>query len=236
MHDQRIVILGGTSGIGLAIAQRAAREGARVVVVSSTRTRVDAALAQLPGAEGDAVDLADAAAVAALFGRLGPFDHLAYTAGSPLTLAPLASLDLAAARGFFELRYWAALAAVRHAVPRLRPGGSITLTGGTAALRPGAGWSLGASLCGAMEALTRALAVELAPVRVNIVVPGLVDTELWSAMPAEARDTLFRTAAAALPVRRIGRPDDIAGAYLMFMASGYATGQRLVVDGGGVLV
>ena len=233
MQGKRIAILGGTSGIGLAVAQRAARGGAEVIVVSSTRARVDAAARQL-GATGYTADLGDPGAIAALFAQLGELDHLVYTAGGPLALAPLATLDLDAAHAFFEVRYFGALAAARHA--RLRTGGSITLTGGTAGIRPHAGWALGASICGAMEALTRALAVELAPLRVNIMVPGFVDTNLWAPMAADAKAEMFRASAAALPVKHVGTADEVAGAYLALMTNPYITGQRLVVDGGGTLV
>ena len=112
----------------------------------------------------------------------------------------------------------------------------IVLTSGASSRRPHPGFSIGASICGAMEALTRALAVELAPIRVNIVTPGFVDTGLWSNIPREALDKMFAEAAAKLPVGRIGTPDDIAEHYLAFMRGLYVTGQALVVDGGGVLV
>ncbi|MFT3774706.1 MAG: SDR family oxidoreductase [Minicystis sp.] len=237
LKDRRIVLLGGTSGIGLATAAAAAREGASVVVVSRTRERVERALAALPdGSQGRAVDLADEGAVRGLFEAVGPFDHLVFTAGESLQLGPVAGVDLAASRRYFELRYWGALTAVKYASPQIRPGGSIVLTGGIAALRPRAGWSLGASICGAMESLTRALAVELAPVRVNIVCPGIVRTPLWDALPEADRVALYRDAAASLPVRRVGEPEDIAQAYLFLMREGFATGQSIVVDGGAVLV
>ncbi len=132
LSGKRIVVLGGSSGIGLATAEAAAREGASVVVVSSRRAKVDEAVAKLPGAEGHAVDLTDAAAVQALFTRIGPFDHLVFTAGETLQLGPLAGTDLATARRFFDLRYWGAWLAARHGSGNIRPGGSIVLTSGLA--------------------------------------------------------------------------------------------------------
>jgi NAD(P)-dependent dehydrogenase (short-subunit alcohol dehydrogenase family) len=240
MQNQRIVILGGTAGIGLSVARRAAAAGAHVILGSHSAARVEAAVGTVRAAggsaEGHALDLRDAAAVRALFARLGPIHHLVYTAGEELLLAPLADLDLAAARRFFELRYWGALAAVKAASPSIARDGSIVLTSGASSRRPHPGFSIGASICGAMEALTRALAVELAPIRVNIVTPGFVDTGLWSNIPREALDKMFAEAAAKLPVGRIGTPDDIAEHYLAFMRGLYVTGQALVVDGGGVLV
>jgi NAD(P)-dependent dehydrogenase (short-subunit alcohol dehydrogenase family) len=153
-------------------------------------------------------------------------------------MGPLATLDLDTARRFFELRYWGAVTAVKHAAGQLRRGGSIVLTGGIAAQRPHAGWTIGASICGAMEALTRALAVELAPqgLRVNLVSPGIIETGLWSNLTDAARGELYRGVAAALPVGRVGRPADVAAIYVALMANGFATGQSYVVDGGGLLV
>jgi len=185
---------------------------------------------------GHAVDLRSQAETRALFASVGAIEHVVYTAGEELLIAPLADLDLEAARRFFEVRYWGALAAVQAAHPHLAREGSIVLTSGAAGRRPHPGFVIGASICAAMEAAARTLAVELAPIRVNVVTPGFVDTELWSNIPAEERAQMFRDAAAKLPVGRIGRPDDVAEHYLSFMRGGYVTGQALVVDGGGVLI
>jgi len=237
LEGKRIVVLGGTSGIGLATAQAAARAGAQVVVASSTKRRVQEALTTLPpGAEGHAVDLARQEQLAGFFARCDRFDHLVFTAGERLQLAPLETMDLAVARRFFELRYWSALAAANEAAPRIRPGGSIVLTSGTAMLRPQRGWALAASICGAVESLTRALAIELAPIRVNVVVPGIVRTELWSSLSETDRAAMYRQAGATLPVGRVGEAEDIAEAYLYLIGNGYTTGQSLVVDGGAVLI
>ena len=236
LKGKRIVVLGGSAGIGRAVAEQVAREGARVVVASSNPARVAAAVADLPGAEGYAVDLRAEPEVKAFFERLGAIDHLVYTAGEELVLGPLDGLDLAKARAFFELRFWGALSAVKAARPHLARDGSIVLTSGTAGLRPHAGFVIASSICGAMDAVTRTLAVELAPIRVNIVTPGFVDTDLWSNVPEAARRQMFADAAAKLPVGRIGKAADIAEHYLGFLRGGYVTGQSLVVDGGGVLV
>lgn len=137
LAGQRVVVLGGTSGIGLAVAEAAAGAGAAVTVASSRKENVDRALGRLPAdASGHVLDLTDTARVAELFDRLGEIDHLVYTAGDPLLLAPVADIDLAAARDFFAVRYFGALAAVQAAAPKLREGGSITLTSGTAGPRP----------------------------------------------------------------------------------------------------
>jgi NAD(P)-dependent dehydrogenase (short-subunit alcohol dehydrogenase family) len=237
LQDKRIVLLGGTSGIGLATAQAAARDGAKLVVASSRQSSVDSALATLPAAtEGHAVDLSDEDSVRALFDRIGAFDHLAFTAGESLQLGALAATSVESGRRAFDLRFWGAYAAAKYARALIRPGGSIVLTTGIASLRPRAGWSVAASICGAVDALTRALAVELAPIRVNAVSPGVVRTALWSSMPAADRDAMYRDVGAALPAGRIGEPGDIAQTYLYLMRAAFSTGQVIVVDGGTVLV
>jgi NAD(P)-dependent dehydrogenase (short-subunit alcohol dehydrogenase family) len=236
LNDKRIVVLGGSSGIGLATAQAAAQAGAAVVIASSQQARLDAALATLPAsAEGHAVDLSDAGLVQAFFARLGAFDHLVYTAGEALALGTLASTDLETARRFFDTRYWGAYLSAKHGSPHIRPGGSIVFSSGIAAVRPRAGWALGASVTAAMEGLTRALAVELAPIRVNIVSPGVVKSPLWANMPQAEREALYQQTASALPVGHVGEPAEIAEAYLYLMRQTYATGQVLIVDGGAVL-
>jgi len=236
LSNKRVIVLGGTSGIGLAVAEAALRSGATVVVASSNPARVREALANLPaGAEGHAVDLTDEAAVRAFFDRTGAFDHLVFTAGESLQLGLLANTALDGARQFFALRYWGALTAAKYGAPHIRPGGSIVFTSGIAGARPQAGWALGASICSAMEGLTRALAVELAPLRVNIVSPGFVRTPLWRGMPEADREALYATVGAKLPVGRVGEATDLAQAYLFLMRQGFATGQTLVVDGGGSL-
>lgn len=237
LHHQRVVVLGGTSGIGLATAQAALAAGASVVVVSSRRQRVAEALAVLgKRAEGHAVDLGDEAAVRELFQQLGPFDHLVYSAGESLLIGPLAETAIDAIRKAFDVRVFGAISAVKHAAPHLRPGGSVVLTSGIASLRPQRGWTAGASICGAMEAFTRALAVELAPIRVNLVSPGFVRTPLWAPIPEAEREAMYAASRAALPVGRVGEAEDIAQAYLYLMTNRYSTGQTVVVDGGGVLV
>jgi NAD(P)-dependent dehydrogenase (short-subunit alcohol dehydrogenase family) len=236
LKEKRVVILGGTSGIGFATAEAAAQEGAAVVVASSRKENVDRALAALPdGAEGHALDLSDEAQLQAFFDRIGSFDHLVFTAGDTLRLGELAETDLAEARRAFELRYWGALAAVKHGSRRIRPGGSIVLTTGIAGVRPHKGWVIAASICSAMEGLTRALAVELAPIRVNTVSPGVVKTALWSNMTPADREALYRQVGSAIPLGRVGEPQDIARAYLYLMHADFSTGQVITIDGGTVL-
>ena len=237
LQGKRVIILGGSSGIGLAVAEQASSEGAKVVVVSSNPERVQKAVQSIGGeVDGRTVDLSEEQAVAALFTKLGPFDHLIFTAGDSLRLHELAATDLKQARRAFELRYWSALAAVKYGSPHIRKGGSIVLTTGIAGRRPRKGWVVAASVCGTIEALTRALAIELAPIRVNAVSPGLVRTNLWQNMSAAERAHLNESVGNTLPIGRVGEADDVAQAYLFLMQEEFSTGQTVVVDGGMVLV
>ncbi|TWB50024.1 NAD(P)-dependent dehydrogenase (short-subunit alcohol dehydrogenase family) [Rhizobium sp. ERR 922] len=239
LHNKRVAILGGSRGIGFAVAQGAVHEGAHVIIASSQQENVAGAITRLPEgtATGAVVDIRSMESLSAFFSTLGAFDHLVFTAGEPLPFGkPVVEIDLATARSFFELRYWGAVAAVKAAQPHMRDGGSIVLTSGTSARRPPAGFAFAASICGAIESLTRALALDLAPLRVNVVTPGMVATDLWSGIPSEARDQIFRSVGGKLPVGRVGEPSDIAEAYLSFMRNAYVTGQSVIVDGGAVLV
>src|SRR5580658_7356356 len=237
LQDKRVVVLGGSSGIGLAVAEQAASQGASVIIASSDAGRVQKVVASIGGkAQGHALDVSDERAVEAFFSKLGTFDHLVFTAGDSLHLHDLAATDLQQARHAFELRYWAALAAVKYGSPHIRKEGSIVLTTGIAGQRPRKGWVIAASVCGSIEALTRALAVELAPIRVNAVCPGIVRTNLWQSMSADAREHLYENVGKSLLVGRVGEAGEIARAYLFLMQEGYSTGQTVVVDGGTVLV
>lgn len=223
MQGKRIALFGGSSGIGLALARRLAP--ANDVHIVSRKPDQGVGTPHV-------ADLSREAAIAAVCEQLGPIDHLVYTAGEALALFPVKTLDVAAARAFFNVRYFGALTVAKHA--RVRE--SITLSGGVASERPGPGWAIGASICAGMEGLTRALAVELAPVRVNLIAPGLVDTALWSNFAASDRDAMFADTAAKLPVPHVGSADEVAAAYAAIMANTYITGQRLIVDGGHVLI
>lgn len=237
LDGNRIVVLGGSSGIGLAVAQAAAREGAQPVIASSRRARIDEALATLPkGAEGHVLDMRDAGAFEAFFARTGAFDHLVYTAGDALTTGKLADLPIADARKGFEVRFWGSYAAAKYGHPHIRPGGSIVFTSGVSGRRPNPGRAIGSSLCAAAEGLTRALAVELAPIRVNLVCPGAVETPLWDSLPADTRAQVMTRYAKALPVGHVATADEVADAYLYLMKQTFSTGEIVVVDGGGVLV
>jgi NAD(P)-dependent dehydrogenase (short-subunit alcohol dehydrogenase family) len=232
-QNSRIVIIGGTSGIGLATAQAAAAAGAEVVVGSRRPESVERALGQLPPtASGYAVDAGSDDSLRDFFSSTGRFDHLVYTAAENLSAVPLAEYRPELGSAFFGLRVVSALNAVRHAVGQLRPGGSISLISGSAAWRGGDGWTLGSAASGAIVSAVRSLAVELAPIRVNAVAPGVVRSPLWGSMGEEEREAMYEQLGASLPLGRVGEVGDVAKAFLALMDQDWVTGTVSVVDGG----
>ena len=237
IQNSRVVIIGGTSGIGLATAQAASAAGATVVVVSSRQSSIDRALRVLPdGSEGTVLNVGDSAALRRFFDQIGRFDHLVYTAGENLSLVRLEDYDIDAARTFFNLRFFSALEAAHLAAPHLNEGGSIVFTSGSAAIRPGAGWMLGAAVSAAAIAVTQALAIELAPIRVNAIAPGVVRSPLWESMSKADQAAMCDGLAASLPLGRVAEVEDVAKSFVYAMDQNYATGTVTVIDGGSVLV
>ncbi|HEY1926728.1 MAG TPA: SDR family oxidoreductase [Caulobacteraceae bacterium] len=237
LKDQRVAVIGGSSGIGYAVAECALAEGARVVIGSSSANKVDAAVARLgQGASGSAVDIREEASVAAFFERVGEIDHLVFTAGDwgrHLTPSPLDRLSASLATEGLKVRFFGPLLGIQHAQSRLSPNGSITLTDGLLAHHPQKGAPLNAALAGAIEHLARGLAADLAPIRVNAVCPGLILTDhVVTQWPAE----MIKIATERQPLPRAGDPAEVAQAYLYLMRGGYTTGQVIIVDGGAMLV
>ena len=227
-----VLVIGGSSGIGLASARLANERGARVWIAARDAARLERAKRELGGGvEAVAADAGDEAAIAALAARIGALDHVLSTAGAVVHVPRLEG-EIADQRARSDLRVRAALNVVRHAGPRIRPGGSITLMSGTASQRPHAGGALDSAACAAIEGLTRALALELGPVRVNALCPGPIDTPLLAAALGSAREGYLAQVAKQLPVGRAGRAEDVAQAALFLMTCGFATGVVLPVDGG----
>lgn len=233
LRQKRVVVIGGTSGIGLAVAQGALAEGASVVVGSSSAAKVGAVAEKLKSAEALAINVTDEQSVEEFFAKVGAYDHLVFTAGDwGGRGGPVANLDIAGAASIFAVRFWGAVTAVKHGAKQIREGGSIVLTNGMIAHRPRKGAAVSSAMAGAVEHLARGLAVELAPVRVNCVCPGLIRTDIWNSIPEEQRQGRFKTMTERQMVPRIGEPSEVAEAYLYLMRAGYTTGQVLHVDGG----
>ena len=239
LANKQVVIIGGSSGIGLASARLALDEGASVLIAGRSSDRLDRAVRALnggPRVQAAVADIADQAGIAALFATQTQVDHVFVTAGE---LRPggadLLTTDLDALRSLLETRIIGLAHVVRAVRSKLAEGGSIVLMSGSFAVRPGVGGALGAGSIAAVEGMTRALALDLAPLRVNAVAPGVIDTPLWDTFGA-AWSSLADDFAKKLPVGRIGRPDEVAEAVVFLMTNGYVTGTVLRIDGGGGLI
>lgn len=235
IQGKHVVIVGGSSGIGFAIAQLALTRGARVTIAGRSQSKLADATKRLEGrAKSVVMDLGDAQAAQAGFKEIGAFDHFVSTAAD-LTYGPLATMDRAAIERMLAGKFWGPINLVQHGVSHLQAGGSILLFSGLAADRPGAGTAMVSALNAGVEGLVRALAVELAPVRVNAISPGVVETEGWAFMDEASRKGFFADLAPKLPARRIGAPADLADAALFALINPYLTGEVLHVNGGGSL-
>ena len=233
LTDQTLVVMGGTSGIGLATAYAAADAGARVVVAGRNRDKLERAMAGLGSkAHGEVVDASDRDALDTLFAGTGRFDHLVIAASGGVgagLLGTLARDDLA--RGF-DGKFWGQWQCAQAALPYLSERGSITFVTANSARTGNPGTSGLAAINGALGAMVLPLAHELGPIRVNAVSPGVIDTPWWDKQPAELKQRVYARVAATAPVRRIGRSEDIADAIVFLAGNGYVTGVILDVDGG----
>jgi NAD(P)-dependent dehydrogenase (short-subunit alcohol dehydrogenase family) len=232
LSGQRVVVAGGTSGMGLATVRAAAAMGAEVIAAGR---RPVAGREPVPGVRQVAADVTDEESVRQLFGAVGELDHLLVTAsqGQP---GAFGAQDLAAARSFMDGKFFGSWLCARYAAPHLRARGSITFVTGGAVVRPPAHGSMITAAFAALEALTRALAVELGPLRINAIRPGYTDSDMWSFLPEAERRDLRQRVADAMPVRRMGTPEDIAHAAVFLMTNPQVTGAVLEVTGGETLV
>jgi NAD(P)-dependent dehydrogenase (short-subunit alcohol dehydrogenase family) len=232
LTGKKVVVIGGSSGIGLATAELAKAEGAEVTIASRNAARLDEVAAKLKVA-AIPVDVTDDESVAALFRKLGAVDHVVVTAAQ-LRTGPFKTVAMADVRATMESKFWGAWRVAREA--EFRPGGSLTLVSGFLSVRPRPNSAIVGAANGALESLARSLALELAPVRVNAVSPGIIDTPIRAAMPEEARRDMLAKTAAALPVGRVGVGEDVARQILAFMSIGFATGSIVYLDGGALVI
>lgn len=236
LAGKRVIVIGGSEGIGLATARAAVAAGAAVVIASRSQLKLARATAALGGnARAVQTDLAREEDVQRLFADVGAFDHLVVTAVQ-VAMKPVRDLTADDAQRTIGVKFWGPFFAVKHGSPHIAHDGSITLFGGTAAHKPEAGGAVLAFANAGVEGFVRALAVELAPVRVNCVCPGVVDTPAWAGLPPDRREAIFDQLRRTLPARRIGEADDLAAAALFCMSNRYLTGTALRLDGGGTLV
>jgi NAD(P)-dependent dehydrogenase (short-subunit alcohol dehydrogenase family) len=232
LAGEKVVVVGGSSGIGLATADLAKREGAEVIIASRNAERLKAAAAKI-GVTAIATDVTSDDSVTKLFQACGQVDHVVVTAAQ-LKSGPFKTVSMDDVRATMESKFWGAWRVARAA--GIRKGGSLTLVSGFLSIRPRPNAAIIGSVNGAIESLTRSLAIDLSPVRVNCVSPGLIDTPIRAAMPEAARLDMLAKTAAALPVGRVGLGEDIAQQILAFMTNGFATGSIVYIDGGGLLI
>jgi NAD(P)-dependent dehydrogenase (short-subunit alcohol dehydrogenase family) len=232
LAGQVVVVLGASAGIGFACAKAAARGGADVTIAARDAAPLADAVAAIgPSTRAFALDVSDEDAVARLFEHHRQVDHVVVMAGGPVT-APLLTTSVAEQHRVMDVRLWGALHACRHAAPRLADHGSITLVSGAATARPQAGRPVGVAAGAAVEGLAKALALELAPRRVNVVAPGPTRTRV---LERHLEPPALAALAARLPAGRLGEPSDIADAVLFLMTNAFVSGITLRVDGGYVV-
>jgi len=231
LAGKKVVVVGGSSGIGLSTAELARKEGAEVIIASRNAERLKAAADRI-GATAIPTDVTNDDSVVNLFRAAGPVDHVVVTAAQ-LRSGPFKTVSMEDVRATFEGKFWGAWRCARAA--EIRQGGSLTLVSGFLSIRPRPNSAIVGSANGALESLTRSLALELAPVRVNCVSPGIIDTPIRAAMPEAARKDMLAKIAAGLPAGRVGLAEDIARQIHAFMLNGFATGSIVYIDGGGVI-
>jgi len=234
LRDKTVLVVGRGSGIARAVALLAWSEGARVVAAGRDRAKLAAAYDGCDiGAE--VVDVTDDESIAALADRVGAVDHVVSTA-SARARGKLSELERRNLLQSFDTKVIGPTMLAKHFAPQINPGGSVVLFSGVHAFKLNVGY-LGVGITnGAVDFLTRWLAVELAPIRVNAISPGVIDTGAWDAMGEDGKRNYFTHIAASNPARRIGTPEDVASAVLFAMTNSFMTGMTLKVDGGEPLV
>jgi len=232
LAGQTVVVIGGSAGIGLETARLARAEGAEVVLTARDPERLRRAAGELGARDATPFDAADPGALAAFFDALGePVDHVMVTAGRPY-YAPLSEFDFAQARRDVDEHLWLAIHVAREAVGTVRAGGSLAFMSGTGGRRPGVGMALIGAMTAALPALVANLAVELAPIRVNLIAAGFVDTPLSASLLGDDLDARREQLRSTLPIGRVVTADDVAALAVHLMANPALTGATYDIDGG----
>ena len=236
LKNANIVVIGGSSGVGLETARLALDAGAQVTITGRDESRLESARAGL-GHDVKAwrADATDETSMAELFETIGEIDHVAVLAGVQ-PVSPITELTVLQLRDAMEQRVWAAAVACRLGALRMRPGGSFTFCSGVSSVRPRRDRSFGAAATAALESFARAAAVDLAPLRVNVLCPGPIDTPVLDRAYGADKPRVVASIAERVPLGRIAHPAEIADAILFLMCNTYVTGTTLVVDGGVLLV
>lgn len=230
LNGKTVVVIGGSSGIGAAVAEQARSRGAQVVLAGR---RLSSALHN--GLRSDPVDVTDNASLQRLFESVGRFDHLVYTAGPAVQAKNLQDTDLQLAQDNFNVKLWGALRAIQLALPFLDEHGSIVLTSGQLGRKLVPGQFIKIGINAATEALGKQLAKELAPRRVNVVSPGVIDTPAYAGLSEDQREAMYAKVGQALPVGRVGQAYEVAAGYVLAMENAFMTGSVIDIDGGGLL-
>jgi len=236
LTGKRVVVIGGKKAIGLGIAQAAHSMGAAVTVASRRNVSAEQG-PDLSAFDQVVLDIRDEAAVKAAFDAIGPFDHLVITAGPALgSWGSFMDPDMHGVKDYLEGKFMGTWACARHAAPLLLPGGSMTfLSGGTGA-RAKLGLTAVTSTFAAVESLSQSLAIELAPIRVNTIRPGFIDTDFWDVLPPADVENIREKVLANFPAKRLGTAADVGHAAVFLMTNPYVTGTVLEVSGGELLV
>lgn len=230
LNGKTVVVIGGSSGIGAAVAEQARSRGAQVVL---SGRRLSSALHN--GLRSEPVDVTDNASLQRLFESVGRFDHLVYTAGPAVQAKNLQDTDLQLAQDNFNVKLWGALRAIQLALPFLDEHGSIVLTSGQLGRKLVPGQFIKIGINAATEALGKQLAKELAPRRVNVVSPGVIDTPAYAGLSEDQREAMYAKVGHSLPVGRVGQAYEVAAGYVLAMENAFMTGSVIDIDGGGLL-
>ena len=233
LENKTVLIVGGSSGIGLGIAKAALEAKANVMIASRSQKKLDQALTDLnhERAKAFSVDLMDGSSIAQLFDVVGRIDHLLIPA-SEVVFEPFESISIDAAKRSFDSKFWGPFNIVRAALPNMNQSGSITLFSGVAGQKPAKGTEVVTAINNAIDGLAKALAISLSPIRVNSISPGLIDTPVYKNYDKKVMDEIFDNFSKQLLIKRYGRAEEVASTAMYLMTNDYVTGTTQMIDGG----